>query len=78
MNAPKLLTKAEQKLEYLKGLHRPLTDQESDELRRAMHAVYEHERRLGLLQMHRDEELLLLDKIRAEAAQPDYYASERR
>jgi hypothetical protein len=43
-----------------------------------MHAVYEHERRLGLLQMHRDEELLLLDKIRAEAAQPDYYASERR
>jgi hypothetical protein len=73
-----LKTKAEQKLEYLKGLHRPLTDRESDELRRSMHAVYERERRLGLLAMNRREELELLDRLRAEAAQPERYPEEAR
>lgn len=43
-----LTTKAEQKLEYLQGLKRPLTNRESDELQRSMHAVYERDRRLEL------------------------------
>jgi hypothetical protein len=73
VTAPVLKTKAEQKLEYLKGLHRPLTDRESDELRRAMHAVYERERRLGLLAMNRREELALLEQLRIEAATPEWY-----
>ena len=40
MNAPAIKTPAEQKLAWLEGLHRPLTDAEGDELRRALHAVY--------------------------------------
>lgn len=73
MNAPVLTTKAEQRLEYLKSLKRPLSDKESDQLRRSMHAVYERERRLGMLAMHRREELKLLEQLRVEAAQPERY-----
>lgn len=40
MNAPAIKTHAEQKLEWLEALKRPLTDQESEELRRALHATY--------------------------------------
>jgi hypothetical protein len=40
MNAPAFKTIAEQRLEYLEGLRRPLTDQESEDLRKALHAVY--------------------------------------
>lgn len=43
-----LTTKAEQKLEYLQGLRRPLSEAESQELQRSMHAVYERDRRLEL------------------------------
>lgn len=39
-------TRAQQRLEWLEGLKRPLTHQESDELRRALHAVYVHQRRM--------------------------------
>jgi hypothetical protein len=42
----RIKTAAEQRLEYLENLRRPLTDSESDELRRAMHAVYCHNRKL--------------------------------
>ena len=40
-----LKTKSEQKLEMLQSIRRPLTDEESDELRRALHAVYVQQRR---------------------------------
>jgi hypothetical protein len=33
-------TPSEQRLEWLEGLKRPLTDAESAELQRALHAVY--------------------------------------
>lgn len=59
-------TIAEQKLEYLERLQRPLTDSESDELKRAMHAVYMRERRLA---QHRNEELALLKRVQLEATQ---------
>lgn len=73
MTRPVLQTKAEQKLDYLKSLKRPLTDKESDELRRSMHAVYERERRLGMIAMNRREELELLDRLRTESTQPEWY-----
>lgn len=41
-------TLAEQRLEYLESLGRPLTDEESDELRRSLHATYCHKLRLEL------------------------------
>lgn len=41
-------TASEQRLEYLESLRRPLTDQESDELRRALHAVYMANRRRAM------------------------------
>jgi hypothetical protein len=38
-------TEAQQRLEYLQGLRRELTEQESEDLRRALHATYEYDRR---------------------------------
>lgn len=75
MTAPLLKTKAEQKLEYLSSLKRPLSDAESRDLGRSMHAVYERERRQRLMNRHRKEELTLLDKLRKEAAQPERYCT---
>jgi hypothetical protein len=60
-------TKAEQKLEWLEGVGRPLTIEESEDLRRSMHAVYERERRARHLAQHRNEELRLLKKMEREA-----------
>jgi hypothetical protein len=60
-------TRAEQKLEYLESLNRPLTDDESDDLRRSMHAVYCRQR---MLAKHRFEELQLLKKLEREAQMP--------
>jgi hypothetical protein len=60
---------SEQKVEYLSNLRRPLTDAESDELRRAMHAVYERTRRARCLGMHEQEEQRLLKKLEREARQ---------
>lgn len=71
MTAFNYMTRSEQRLEQLKALKRPLTDAESEELARVMHAVYERERRLSRLKQHRDEELRLLAKLRREAQLPD-------
>lgn len=38
-------TRSEQRLEWLESLRRPLSDQESEELQRCLHAVYERNRR---------------------------------
>jgi len=40
MNAFAPLTAAEQRVTHLEALRRPLTDEESDLLRRSLHAVY--------------------------------------
>jgi hypothetical protein len=63
-------TRSEQALEHLQTLKRPLTDEESDELRRSMHAVYERKRRQSRLAQHRAEELDLLAKLEREAQLP--------
>lgn len=49
MNALFIKTPAEQKLEWFSGLHRPLTDEESAELQRSLHAKYVHDWRLARL-----------------------------
>lgn len=68
MNAPAFKTRSEQKLEWLENLGRPLTDLESDELRRSLHAVYCHERKTAMLAVHRADELALLAKLETEAS----------
>jgi hypothetical protein len=60
-------TRAEQKLEHLSSLKRPLSDEESQDLRRSMHAVYCRRR---MLAKHRFEELQLLKKLEREAQMP--------
>jgi len=40
-------TLAEQRLEYLENLRRPLSEAESEELRRSLHAVYVRNRRMA-------------------------------
>lgn len=45
MNAFAFKTRSQQRLEYLDGLKRPLTDEESADLQRCLHAIYERERR---------------------------------
>jgi hypothetical protein len=72
-----LKTKSEQKLEWFDSLRRPLTDQESDELRRAMHAVYCRKRRSNALAAHEREERELLAKIEAEAREPEWFGERR-
>lgn len=68
MNAPAFKTRSEQKLEWLESLGRPLTDMESDELRRALHASYCHNRKTLLLAVHRADELAQLAKLESEAS----------
>jgi hypothetical protein len=58
---------SEQRIARLERLRRPLTEEESDELRRAMHAAYERKRRRSKLVQHRCEELKLLKKLNREA-----------
>jgi hypothetical protein len=65
-------TRSEQQLEYLQGLKRPLTDQESDDLRRSMHAVYCRQR---VLKQHRAEELKLVKRLESEARTPERYCT---
>ena len=67
MKAPAFKTRSEQKLEWLESLDRPLTDEESDELRRSLHAVYCMNRRARALSLHRSEELALLGEVEREA-----------
>jgi hypothetical protein len=64
---PQFKTMSEQKLEWLESLGRPLTDEESEELQRALHAVYCRNQRNSTIGQHRNEELKLLEKLRAEA-----------
>lgn len=60
-------TPSEQKLEWLQGLKRPLTEDESDQLRRALHAIYcrntYHSR---VLAAQRREEVALRERIERE------------
>lgn len=76
MNAPRIKTKAEQRLEWLESLHRPLTDEESEELRRSLHAVYCSERRRRMLAMHEKEQRTLYQRVLAESQQPEWYPNE--
>lgn len=71
MNALAIKSPSEQKLEWLESLRRPLTEAESDDLRRALHAVYCRNRRHRLIAQHENEERALLAKVEAEARQPD-------
>ncbi len=64
-------TRAQQRLEWLESLNHPLTDDESDTLRRSLHAVYWHNRKptgpnAYLLAKARSEELVTLRKVEAE------------
>jgi 23S rRNA maturation mini-RNase III len=63
-------TRAEQRLEWLEHVGRPLTDEESDILRRSMHAIYERNRRANALKMHEAEEAALLTRLQIEAQIP--------
>lgn len=45
MIAYRFKTRAEQRLEYLESLKRPLSDEESVELQRCLHAVYCYQRK---------------------------------
>lgn len=71
MSALAYKTRAELTLEHLEGLRRPLTEEESDQLRRSLHAVYCRNRRHRVLDMHRNEERELLAKVEAESMLPD-------
>lgn len=66
-------TRSQQQLEYLESLKRPLTDEESEQLQRSMHAVYEYKRSKSRLAQHRREELDVLSKVEAEAREPEWY-----
>ena len=68
------MTRAELALAHLESLKRPLTDEESDQLRRALHAVYcrnrkiraEREMNAPALAEHEQYEADTLTKICAE------------
>ena len=60
-------TASEQRLDWLQGLKRPLTDAESDQLRKSLHAVYEQQRRARLLAMHEEEEARLIKSLERES-----------
>lgn len=64
-------TLAEQRLEYLEGLGRPLTDEESNQLQRSLHAIYCRNRYHPIVAQHENEERELLKKVEAESLQPD-------
>lgn len=59
-------TRAQQRLEWLESLNRPLTDGESDMLRRSLHAGYMTRWNANRLASIRRDELKLLAKIEAE------------
>ncbi len=68
-----ILTRSEQRLEQLKRIKRPLTDAESLELDRCLHAAYmrawraDRQQRLGPLASHAVENAELLGGVEAEA-----------
>jgi hypothetical protein len=75
VNAPSYKTRAQQRLEWLESLQRPLTEEESDLLRRSLHAVYNLNRRRRIeaemaakvLRQHREEELRTLAAVLEES-----------
>ena len=74
-----LQTRAQQRVAWLENLGRPLTDDESDMLRRSLHATYAYDRKMGggkerILAAVRAEELVTLSKVEAELYGPDYQA----
>ncbi len=74
-------TRAQQRLEYLESLNRPLTDDESDMLRRSLHAVYWYGRKATgnnsyKVAQARNEELRTLAKLEAEMQMPARYRHE--
>lgn len=79
MNAQAFKTRSELALEHLESLKRPLTDQESDQLRRALHAVYcrnrarklEREQGAAALKEHKRENEKILRRVCAEYAQSE-------
>jgi hypothetical protein len=74
MNALRHKTRAEQRLEWIESLSRPLTNDESEMLRRSLHAVYcrnrvrsiEAQAARPILEQHRREELATLARIEGE------------
>jgi hypothetical protein len=70
-------TRAEQKLEWLSSLDRPLTERESIEVERAMHAIYVRDWRSRRLSEQRKEELETLERVLDEAKMPEWYRDER-
>lgn len=76
MKATAFKTRSELALEHLESLKRPLTDEESDQLRRSLHAVYCCNRRRFLAD-HEREEAVLLAKVEAESTLPDPGRHER-
>jgi hypothetical protein len=80
------LTPSQQRLVDLINIGRPLTDEESDELYRLLHSDYMRKWRAAKRkndQIRRDLELsadaaaMTLDKLRAEAAQPEWHQERR-
>ncbi len=69
-------TRAEQRLEQFEQFKRPLTDDESTELHRSLHAVYvrnwRQARELKELAAARREEVELLKRLEAEAVLADF------
>lgn len=73
--SPPIKERSEQILEYLEGLNRPLTDEESVLLRRSMHAVYclnrarrlEAEQGAAVLAEHKQAEVETLICVEREA-----------
>ncbi len=75
-------TRAQQRLEWLESLDRPLTEDESDMLRRSLHAVdtYGPYSKSGnhsyKIAQARNEELRTLAKVEAEMQKPEWYPHE--
>lgn len=85
MNREATKTRSEQRIEQLINCGRPLSDQESDELYRALHADYMRKWRLARaasehrrldLEMSRPHAEALLDKLREEATLPEWHGEE--
>ena len=74
-------TRAQQRVAWLENLGRPLTNDESDMLRRSLHATYVYDRKTGggegrILARVRAEELVTLSKVEAELYGPDFQAKD--
>jgi ribosome-binding protein aMBF1 (putative translation factor) len=87
MNTETTLTRSQQRIAQLINCGRPLTEAESDELFRALHADYMRKWRLARSQNELKRQDLaasntyqahLLDRLRMEAAQPEWHAEETR